>query len=397
MAEAVVQPGPGAPAALPALTGARFVAAAVVVLHHYAYFLPYPAWLARLAAQGQAGVSFFFLLSGFILAYNYHGWFAAGVRAAAYRAFLRARFARVYPLHLLTLLLATPLVLGQWWGAGAPAGPSAKLLVTSWLAHLALLQAWVPVPLLQNLWNAPSWSISAELLFYLLFPPAMAWLAGRGWGPGRLLAFAGVVLAAEAGATLLAARAYVGAFALPAAPGGLHWVVSAWAPLRVGEFLIGCALGAAFLADRAAPHPAFAPFRARGGRDAILALALLAAYALCWLPAGDGALGFATWVLGHNVAFVAPFALVILCLAAGPTWLSGVLGRPLAVLLGEASYALYLLHALPIMALAAYVRPAGPALPLLAMALTVPLAVLCFRAFETPARRWLRGPRPADA
>lgn len=391
----------GVPPTLHALTSVRFVAALAVVLHHYAGFLPYPAWLAAVAAQGQAGVCFFFILSGFILTYNYQAWFATGASGDACRAFYRARFARVYPLHLVMLVAATPIVLGQWFlMPGAPAAPSFKLLGASWLAHLTLLQAWVPSPLLQNLWNAPAWSISAEFFFYLVFPFATAGVIVKCRRPGQLLGLAAALLALEALVALGTARVFAGGFDLhgvTAAHGGLHWVVSAWAPLRVGEFLIGCVVGALFLANQRGPVVLLAPFSHAGMRNALLLASLAGAYLLCLLPVPDGAGGFAFWVLRHHVLFVPFFAVTILCLAEGRTLLSWLLDRPAVQLLGESSYALYLLHALPLMVLGYYVHPVGPLGPLLAMALSVLLAIACFKLVETPARRWLRGGRGGAA
>src|SRR5262245_1529969 len=59
--------------ALPALTSVRFLAALHVVVYHF--FLVFPSrlpWLvAGVIGAGYTGVSFFFVLSGFVLAYNY--------------------------------------------------------------------------------------------------------------------------------------------------------------------------------------------------------------------------------------------------------------------------------------------------------------------------------------
>ena len=141
---------------LEALTGARFIAALSVVLLHYGDRLMYPKWLKHPALHGQAGVGFFFVLSGFVLVYNYGDRLGAGLSWQACKAFYRARFARIYPLHLLVLLAITPLVLLQaarapetlfdpWDGEG-------WFSLASWLAQALLLQAWVPFPALQATW-----------------------------------------------------------------------------------------------------------------------------------------------------------------------------------------------------------------------------------------------------
>ena len=384
---------PGSPLPpLPALTSARFFAALVVVLHHYRTFLPYPDWLDRLAAHGQAGVCFFFVLSGFILTYNYHDWFENGGDAGLRRAFYSARFARVYPMHLVTLLLATPLTL-LIYGIFA-GGPHASwhFLGATWLAHLTLVQAWVPVPLVQYIWNSASWSISAEFLFYLVFPFAIAGLASRGLRPGRLLALAALVWAIEVGAVVA-----LGLYALGAGPwpvelgqGSLTWIVSAWAPIRLGEFLVGCVLGIVFMRERRLPSAVFAAFRDDRSRNVLVFGAAAVAYGLCWLPSMGGAGGFVLWVARHHVLFVPAFAVIILALAHGPSLGSPLLERPSMLLLGEASYSLYLLHGLPLLLLGHVVMPTGPAIPLLTLVATILTSLACYRWIETPARRWLR-------
>ena len=94
---------------LPELTSLRFIAAfAVLVLHYRDLFGPLPDALLRAIVGGQYGVTFFFVLSGFILTYRYHDWFDGGVRDGRFWRFQRLRFARIYPIYLLGLLLDTP-------------------------------------------------------------------------------------------------------------------------------------------------------------------------------------------------------------------------------------------------------------------------------------------------
>lgn len=360
----------------------RFFAAFVVVLHHYMALVPFPAWLAVVAQHGQAGVSFFFVLSGFILTYNYQAAFVAARGPAVTRRFYRARFARVYPLHLLMLLMATPLTLALH---GATLGADAWLLAGAWLAHLAAVHAWLPIMAIQALYDAPSWSISAEFLFYLLFPLTIAPLFPLRDRPRTLLALAAALVALQAAASVVTYETIAGWLTeSPGAAAWVHprWAATAWAWLRVPEFLVGCLLGTWFLARRHAPTgPAWR-------RHVLLLVALGAAYGLCWLPAGDLWL----YVIRQHVAFVPAFAAVIAGLALGPTWLSAWLERPALVLLGEASFALYLLH-FPILVLQSIVfKPTTPAGWLTGIACCVVLSLACHLWIERPARRWLRGP-----
>jgi peptidoglycan/LPS O-acetylase OafA/YrhL len=151
-------------ARLDTLTGLRFYAAFVVLARHAVpEFFNAPV-LAQLAAIGPIGVGFFFTLSGFILTWT---WKPGGSK----RAFYGRRFARVYPLHLLTTAIAVAYLIA----AGTPQWFSDVLSVL-------LLQAWGP-----DTWrlggNGPSWSLSVEAFFYLMFPfivPAIARRSRRG-------------------------------------------------------------------------------------------------------------------------------------------------------------------------------------------------------------------------
>ena len=139
------------------LTALRGVAALWIVLYHYA--LRFPEFPGRgLIAQGDVAVDVFFTLSGFILVYVYRAQVDIG-------PFLLRRFARLYPVHLATLMALLALI-----GLSHLAGQPMALTFTAGelLAHLAGLQAWGVMDRLTL--NYPSWSISAEIAAYLLFP-----------------------------------------------------------------------------------------------------------------------------------------------------------------------------------------------------------------------------------
>ncbi|HVE12493.1 MAG TPA: acyltransferase family protein, partial [Elusimicrobiota bacterium] len=136
------------------LTSLRFLAAFHVLLFHGARewlwrpFLRAPEWAQGLLATGYAGVGFFFVLSGFILSYTYRGRLDG---ARERREFWRARFARVYPVYALGLLLFAPIeLLGGRPGTVAPSA----------LSCVTLTQAWIPAFALR--WNTPGWSLSVE-------------------------------------------------------------------------------------------------------------------------------------------------------------------------------------------------------------------------------------------
>jgi len=153
---------------IPALTSLRFFAALHVLLFHTramgAVFGP--VWFQRLSSIGYTGVTFFFVLSGFILVYTYSG------RSVTAKKFWSARFARVYPAYAFALLLTLPFFLygvAHFREIGLPfmAFETAHIKIAAGLEVL-LLQSWVPPAALS--WNAVGWSLSVEAFFYLLFP-----------------------------------------------------------------------------------------------------------------------------------------------------------------------------------------------------------------------------------
>lgn len=156
---------------IPELTSLRFFAAlAVVVSHvHGLGFADIPA-VHHFLDGGRPAVAFFFTLSGFVLTLRYKP-------DNIDRGYFAARFARIYPVHLLGLAISAPTVLfvatnnpGLAESLFALKGHVSVLLVLSMMCQLLLLTAWTPVAGLNQPWNGPAWSLSCEAFFYILFP-----------------------------------------------------------------------------------------------------------------------------------------------------------------------------------------------------------------------------------
>ncbi len=339
--------GPGLPTTtrLPSLTGFRFVAAALVVLDHSDALTGNDVF-----KRFSVGVSFFFVLSGFVLAWSRR-------EGTSPRAFYRGRLARIYPLYLacLGMGLALQLASGRL--------PSWAELVTS----LTLTQAWVPSRDVFFAINGVSWSLSCEAFFYLLLPllvRALApWTRGQRRALAAVLACASILFVSAFGATDSASYGYWMTYILPLA--------------RLPEFVLGMLLA----------------WEVRDGLRPRLAPALLLA-----------GLGLAaTWALpaaSTRVTAVVLIPILVLVPALAARDLAG--GRPSVfatrtmVRLGEWSFALYLVHQIVYRVLT-HVLPvplqSGLGVPVVAAALCAGVAVsgALYVTVERPAERLLRG------
>lgn len=324
----------------------------MVVLFHIRDRLPFII-INDAVEIGYAGVSFFFVLSGFILTYNYSG-------AVSRREFWNARFARVYPVYVVGLLLSLP-----FFVAVALRGEA------SWAAPLAalfLVQAWFPDLALAL--NPPGWSLSDEAFFYAVFPFAIRrlrsmttrgalWLVAAAWLATLAVPVAYIALSGDRGLG-------------PADHGAVVNAVKFNPVARLGEFIAGMAAGAMFLQQ---------PRRPRPGLAAVAAIAIAVA-----ISSSDRI----PYLVLHNGLFMPAFVAIIFALAT--TDVPG-LGSRLAGKLGEASYSLYILHAPVWMILTAIEKRRhlfGGALVSTYLVVIVVASLLAYRYIELPMRRRLR-------
>jgi len=349
---------------LPALTGLRFVAAMLVVCCHYASGLSLPAPVHAIASAGGLGVNLFFILSGFILAYTYLD--NGGSRRATLRAFWVARVARIYPVYLLGLALALPAYIHSH-------NPHATPGVTV-LAGLTLTQAWLPWSSIA--WDSPAWSLSAEAFFYLVFPVVAIQIARL--RVRMLCVVAGLLWLAA----LLPPAIYVivqpdGAITHPHS-GVVFWLLSLRMNpmLRLPEFALGIALGRLYTLHRLSGRPA--PRARWATLAAIVALASMA-----WAP-----VSVSLWATNGLLDPV--FAALIYTLA----WRRGPLATCPLQRLGEASYALYLLHVPLYWWMAGLLRVTNADHSVLFFltyaGLVIAFSLLAFRLVEEPGRTAIR-------
>jgi peptidoglycan/LPS O-acetylase OafA/YrhL len=150
------------------LTGLRGLASAWVVLLHLQLLtpvlMPHVPVLSRVISGGNLGVDIFFMLSGLVITYTYLEKLAEPAPGAL-KTYLWLRVARIYPIHLATMLLVLCLVLLSA-AAGSPPEEGRRFTPVNFVMNLFMLQA-VPPALA---WNDPAWSISTEFAAYLVFP-----------------------------------------------------------------------------------------------------------------------------------------------------------------------------------------------------------------------------------
>ena len=172
---------------IPALTSLRFFAAlSIVVLHATNHGLLPAVWAERVDLS--MGVSFFFVLSGFVLGYAYSG------RCYSVRGFYKARFARVWPAAAFSILLV-PILLPAGFFLPQPGGWA---IAPTMLIALFGLQSLVPIPEVFFGLNAVTWSISTEACFYVLFPWLQRWVRLRPIGLLIVIMVLGLILGALA-------------------------------------------------------------------------------------------------------------------------------------------------------------------------------------------------------
>jgi peptidoglycan/LPS O-acetylase OafA/YrhL len=187
------------PAEIRALAGVRAFPPLMIVLFHFSEGHHYSGvpWLDLLAARGYLWVEFFFALSGFILTHVYGARVAMLFTRAGYGAFLKARLARLYPLHLFMLLALLALVIAArsfaHFGGYRSIYDMAyhpDIQVKGFFLSLVLVHAWNTMKTLT--WNGASWFVSVEFALCLLFP-IFIWLANGGIWRGFALIAAGIL------------------------------------------------------------------------------------------------------------------------------------------------------------------------------------------------------------
>jgi peptidoglycan/LPS O-acetylase OafA/YrhL len=370
-------------AKLDSLTAIRGFAALLVVCYHVGItplsHLCSP--VGQVAAKGFSAVGLFYVLSGFVLAYNY-----APRKATSYQRFLRARFARIYPVFALALLLALP----RFYLHLRHDDIGVSTAITAAVSTPLLLQAWFPKAALE--WNGPGWSLSVEAVFYLLFPFVLQSLLYA--SKKRLYVMLWLMWLASLIPSIVYLLTFHQTFAQLSSPSTDMWAVPQLGILgvlnfnpivRLPEFVCGVILGLLFLQNSATASQSKARWLAAG--TICLTIGIMAVPNLAPYP------------LLHNGGFLPLWCLLVYTLAS-----SGLVARSrgfsLLVVLGEISYGMYILQ----QPISNYVKLAllkiahipvkgdygNIGLLLVYISVLVLVSYVSYYWFETPARAWIR-------
>jgi peptidoglycan/LPS O-acetylase OafA/YrhL len=344
-------------ARLDSLTSLRFFAAVLAFTYHWFIFFQ-PAYIGHLLRGVPVTMEYFFMLSGFVLA-----WSARPGDTA--RQFYRRRAARVYPNHILIWVILIVVLAFQ----------DRAVNVLGSILGLVLVQTWVPVRDVYFAVNGVMWSAAVEMFFYALFPVLLPLLVKVKPQHRKPLMASGVL--------------FLIAYAIGhqiVAPKDLYWIYL-FPPLRVIEFALGILLA----------------YEIRDGRwfrvptGLVLTLVVLS-YVVWWFvppvtPGPSGGLAFRLW----------PFAIVPMMLLIGLMAMVDLENRPTflrwkpLVVLGAWSYAFYVVHLLVLKALAPHIHVEGLIPSYLVGAILVVIVTLVsgtlHRFWERPWERRLRESR----
>jgi peptidoglycan/LPS O-acetylase OafA/YrhL len=351
---------------LKALTGLRCFAALNIVFFHFSN----PQWFGFLAPVVNAGfisVSYFILLSGFVLAYNYAD--RARNRELDRKRFWEARFTRIYPIYFLSLLLSLNLLRSE------SQSHTHAMFWTGVVLTPLLLQGFVPA--VATFLNTPAWTMSAEAAYYVIFPWVAKWKRPERMAP-HLIKMAGVwALGLVPGALYIAFNPDGIARPDRWSYGPWLWALKYTPYTHVFSFVFGVMLADLDrMIERTARLRLWLGIIGFGGIYALLSLGSLMPYPIM-----------------HDGVLMPLFGCIILGLA-GENPLAHALGvRPL-VFVGEASYCLYLLHFnLWNLIHGSHVLDALGLIrfdPWISYVLLIALAVFALHFIEKPAQRKLR-------
>ncbi|MBO1512371.1 acyltransferase family protein [Metabacillus bambusae] len=339
---------------LNSLTSFRFIAALMVFVFHAGILSEYQL--------GAAGVSFFFVLSGFILTFNYHNKINK-LNKTNLKQFYKARFAKIYPLHLLTFLIALPITLLYF-------NPDRlyliKLIYMS-IINLSLIQSFSPSSATYFNFNGVSWTLSVEAFFYLTFPFLIFNI--------RKLKIHNYKFISILLLTIVWIGLFVLNFNLNESNHFLIWALHIFPVARLFEFITGIVLGLIFVKTQnnwSSEKHSIAEISA-------VLLFMVALLISVNLHTGAVRGGF----------FIPVWCILVYIFAHQKGIISRLLSNRLLVYLGEISFSFYMIHQLVIRYYLQF-KFVETYMTVVCFVITLILSALTYRFYEEPLRKWIR-------
>lgn len=339
------------------LTSLRFVFAFMVFMSHNILFdKAVNPFLHHLFYEGCVGVSFFFILSGFILSHVYQEGFED--KRVSKRKFYIARLARIYPLHIVTMLI---------WVYMRKDHPINEVYVTNFISNLSLTQSFYFTDEIR--FNTAAWSLSDEMFFYLLFPFLIAWLAEA------KKKFVGVFLLGASVVLVLC----------PIIEGSKYqeWLLYSFPPVRLLDFVVGILLynvcqsvHVKNLVQKVSPTKL----------EVAAVLLFLSFYCIAYLIPE---------VYRYSIWYWLPVGLFISIFYFRAGAISQFLSKDTFVWLGDISFSFYMFHAIVLWYIRrsfvlADISVSKPIIFVLGVILTIVVSAISFKYLETPANKWIK-------
>jgi peptidoglycan/LPS O-acetylase OafA/YrhL len=357
---------------LPLLTSLRFFAAFEVLVFHCGgdLLVRTATPIQNLFKNGYEAVTFFFLLSGFVLTYSHRRPQEFASRESLWSYYI-ARIVRIYPVYVLGLVISAPMF---YYAGCASRIVDSDVFFSGLVLVPTLLQAWYPPAALA--WNSPAWSLSVEAAFYAALPLVIRRFSSISI-PIQVGLSLGLLCSTEVLRNWLAVelRQVIGLGSVA------ETNFSAYFPLFFAPvFMFGSSLARIYADCPGIGRVANVMFNSAAA--AVLALFCLRSN----LP---------SWVFS-NIVLTPLFGAVILGATSATGWPARLLAAKYLILLGDSSYALYILHA-PLSLWLKQIVNSGPqgsgrscAVTVLFLLGAIALSTICYLYIEVPIQRRLR-------
>ena len=344
------------------LTVFRFIAAIFVVTFHFGGV----AGLGGIFKTGHQMVTFFFVLSGFVMVMAYYK-----KDNFEFNAFWFARIARIAPVYFLAMVLA--IVFPIYKGVEGE-----NISVVSILLHMSFLQAWIPPYPLSI--NSPAWSLSVEAFFYLVFPFILVFIRRINLSVKYLfLVSLAIWLVSQIVTFIIMNSPQYGE-----PPNIFSDIIYYFPLLHLCSFLLGVSAGVWFLNNSQFKSNKFSIIF-------FLAISSITFMALNNLEYIEKYLNPDMKLFHLDGSFYAPlFVVFIISLALLPEYMDKILSNRFFVLLGNSSYSLYILHGPIAIFFIQFILP-NVSMPIAHLFYwylftTIIISILIYRFVEIPAK-----------